>query len=238
MVNKQHGEFVYAGDARVTGSSIALSRDELHHLTRVRRVRHGAEVMATDGQGMVFRARLEADDSLTILETLRDFGESTLNITLICGCLQGEAARDVVDTSVQLGACRIVWMPMKRSQEAYSENKLDKLRRAAIQATKQTGRAVLLEQLQVESWDEALAKVEPSVLWVAHPEIDENPSMNVESARAQTFIVGPEGGFDPEELELLRTGGARVIRLGRNRLRSELAVAAGLAYLRTLTRDF
>lgn len=238
MVIQNHGEFVYIGDAIVNGTRISLSESEAHHLIRVRRARVGERVMATDGKGSVYLCNLIAPETLEIIETFSEFGEPEILITLICGCLQGETSRDVVSSAVQLGARRLWWVKLARSQEQYSANKIDKLERVAIQAMKQTGRARLIEQQQFKSLQNVLTRLTNTNLWVAHPEDHSGVSLpEVEKIGSHGILVGPEGGFEERELDVLKSRNARFLRLGSRRLRSEAAAAASLMFLLTRSGD-
>ncbi len=232
MVTQKHGEFVYVGDAEFRGHLIHISDAEAHHLTRVRRVRFGDEVMATDGKGVVYRARRTAAGDLEILEELREFGESRLNVTLVCGILASDSSKDVVSIAVQLGVQRIVWARMKRSQESNSEHKLDRFTRVAIHSMKQTGRARLPGIEASESLEAAMDSLGKTTIWVAHPDDLQTDAAAIDSFEGEhCLVVGPEGGFSREELEFLRLRHASFIRLGLRRLRTETAVAAGLTVL-------
>jgi len=238
MVTQNHGEFVYVGDAAIENYRITLSEAESHHLTRVRRARVGEKVMATDGRGNAYLCNLLNSDTLEIVESHIEFAEPKIQITLICGCLQGDTSRDVVSSAVQLGARSLWWVKMARSQEQYTANKIEKLERVAIQSTKQTGRARLIEQVYFKSLQDALTQVANSCLWVAYPERSpESKLYEVDNASPHSIIVGPEGGFDVRELELLKLANVRFVRLGSRRLRSETAAATGLMYLLTQGND-
>ena len=231
MVGQDHGEFAYFGDGTIAGGIITLSETELHHLTRVRRARAGDEIMATDGNGMVYKSLLNNDGKLEILESLPEFGEPVFHLSVICGNLQGNASRDVVSFAVQMGVRELWWVKMARSQEIFSENKVEKLQRVAIQATKQTGRARLMNIRISDSLDYALREHQNSTLWVAHPELDtDEASYVLSSPESHCLIVGPEGGFADPEFEVLKHK-ANVFRLGNRRLRSETEVVAGLTFL-------
>lgn len=238
MVTQQHGEFVYVGDAFREGEVFRLKRDEAHHLTRVRRKREGQEVFATDGQGVVYRTEIESSDTIRIVETLPNYAEPRTHIALICGCLQGDTSRDVVDSAVQLGVRELYWTKMERSQETYTDNRLERLQRVAIQALKQTGRAILTSQHLFASLEDTLAIVKKSTLLVAHPLGSALKESAMPLSDFITLIVGPEGGFTEAELVVFQERGAYFLSLGTRRLRSEAAAAAGLAYILTRSGEF
>jgi 16S rRNA (uracil1498-N3)-methyltransferase len=231
MVTQEHGEFAYIGDGQVERGIITLSNDEEHHLLRVRRARTGEEIMATDGRGMVYKTVLNGNGELEILEQRPEFGEPQIHMTLLCGNLQGNTSRDVVSSAVQMGVRELWWVNMARSQESYSENKLEKLERVAIQATKQAGRAHLLKIKTAESLSHSLEALHPCTCWVAHPElVTEKASYSVSVRNAHCLVIGPEGGFSEQELLQLKEN-SNVFRLGNRRLRSETAAVAGLAFV-------
>ncbi|MBL0060971.1 MAG: RsmE family RNA methyltransferase [bacterium] len=238
MVTQNHGEFTYVGDAVIDSNRITLSEAESHHLTSRSPRQSGEKVMATDGRGNVYLCKLLNLDTLEIVEIYNEFGESNIQITLICGCLQGDTSRDVVSSAVQLGVRNLWWVKMARSQEMYTANKIEKLERVAVQSTKQTGRARLIGQVHFKSLQDALTQATNSCLWVAHPDNSSEASLfEVDTASFHSIVVGPEGGFDVHELELLNSSNARFIGLGSRRLRSEVAAAAGLMYLLTRGND-
>lgn len=188
--------------------------------------------MATDGNGCVYSCTLISNDTLEVLDKHPELGETRLHMTLICGCLQGDTARDIVSSAVQLGARRLLWVRLSRSQDQYSDSKLEKLHRIAIQSTKQTGRARLLVQSSFANLKDAIQQVRSSEIWVAHPaESDGGDLETVDANRSYALVIGAEGGFDESELELLKLHDARFVRLGQRRLRSEAAAAAGLMLL-------
>lgn len=238
MVTQQHGDFVYVGDARRDGAVFHLSHDEAHHLSRVRRKREGQLIMATDGAGHVFEGTLDAPNVLRITRELPAFAEPRVHLSLICGCLLGDAARDVVDSAVQLGVREILWTRMAHSQERYAEHRLERLHRVAIQALKQTGRSCLPQQTSAEDLSEALASMNNTPLFVAHPHRQNNDEDAIQISDSAALIVGPEGGFSEAELTLMKKQGARTISLGNRRLRTETAVSAGLAFILTRAGEF
>lgn len=238
MVKLMHGEFVYVGDAQRDGDVFTIPAEEAHHLMRVRRRRVGQEVYATDGSGNVYRSLIESPESIRVIETLANFGESSLRVTLVCGCLQGDASREVVNTAVQFGVSDLIWVRMMHSQEVYTANKLERLRRVAIQSLKQTGRARLTPQVQHESLQESLEAVSDHQLWVAHPASGTGSLPQSLPTSPCALIVGPEGGFAEQEIEFLNRAGARFLMLGPRRLRTEAAVSAGLAFLLTRSDEF
>jgi 16S rRNA (uracil1498-N3)-methyltransferase len=234
MVTRAWGEFVFAPPSARHGEVIVPEREEAHHLFRVRRVSPGDEVFATDGEGMVFCCAVTAERTLRIVESFQEFGELSQPLVLCLAALQPEALRDAVDTATQLGATRILVFIAERSQSRLTAERVERLRRVAISAVKQCGRARLPELVWTESLNEALRQLPSDCsVFVAHPVEERQPFAGEHESRSQALIIGPEGGLADEEIEAALQVGAVPISLGNRRLRSATAVAAGLAFLLT-----
>jgi 16S rRNA (uracil1498-N3)-methyltransferase len=237
MVTYEWGEFVYAPPTARTGELIIPPADEAHHLFRVRRIESGGDIYVTDGEGMVYNCRALPDHTLRILEALPGFGEPARPLHLCAAILKGDANREVVDTATQLGASGIVLFRAQRSEGRLYEDKLEKLRRIAITAIKQCGRACLPKITLADSLDAALTSLPAEcVRFIAHPFADapERSEIGVTLGnRCAAVIVGPEGGFTETEVNAALSAHCRPLVLARRRLRAETAVAAGLTFLLT-----
>ncbi|MFZ5432380.1 MAG: RsmE family RNA methyltransferase [Calditrichota bacterium] len=235
MVVQEWGEFVYSPPAAVQANRIVLPPDEAHHLFRVRRVPVGHEVYASDGEGMVYRCQTVSDTELEIVESLPDYGEPRHPLSLCIAVLKGDTNRDVVDLATQLGVTTVIFFHATRCVGRLSEEKHDKLKRTAISSLKQTGRACLPKIKIVSSLKEALQIIEScQYRFLAHlPNENKKASLSTEIVLngSASLVVGPEGGFTPEEVNVIFESGCRPLKLADNRLRSEVAVTAGLSVL-------
>ena len=232
MVIREWGEFAYAPPSTVREDFIALDEAEAHHLYRVRRVGVGDAVFATDGNGTVYRCDVTPDRSLQIKERLAEYGEPTIHLMLCMAALKGDSNREVVDLATQLGARAIHFFQAERSEGRLQADRLDKLTRVAITAIKQCGRARLPEIKLYPNLKQLLEAL-PTNTSVFMPHTQERRldlSVRLLTNDQVALLVGPEGGFTDQELELV-TSGARFLHLGGRRLRAETAVAAGLSYL-------
>ncbi|MDD5088123.1 MAG: RsmE family RNA methyltransferase [bacterium] len=232
MVKTDRGEFALIAPGAVRSGAIELPPDEAHHAFRVRRVAAGDELWVTDGAGRVFRCRVESFSRLRVMDEYPELGEPKYPVVLGMAILKGDANRDVVDVAVQLGVTRILFFPAERSEGRFAPEKLERLARAAVSAVKQTGRARLPEIALKKNLAELFENLpERGLRLLAHPcERDANPCgafISCESA----LLVGPEGGFSASEIEQAQRANFRFLTLGRRRLRSPLAVAAGLTWI-------
>jgi 16S rRNA (uracil1498-N3)-methyltransferase len=198
-------------------------------------MKSGEEIFATDGAGTVRRCTITSDFKLKIEEVLPEFGETARKISIAVGILKGDGNRDIVDLAVQLGANRILFMHTARSEGNLSDSKRERLTRTAVSAMKQCGRARLPEIGVFDSVREMLAGQTPDITLVlaqqTHAEDRQHEVYQIGSDDSDLLIcIGPEGGFDDEELRLLREAGARIVSLAGRRLRTSAAAGAALSY--------
>src|SRR5215216_4744006 len=132
----------YAAPDAIFGSSVHLSRDETHHLTRVLRLKPGAEVFLFDGRGKEYRCRfLTIKDNrarLEIIEALSNEVDPLIHITLAHAVAKGEKFDFIVQKATELGVSAIVPLVTDHADVKLSEEKsgkrLERWRRISIEA--------------------------------------------------------------------------------------------------------
>jgi 16S rRNA (uracil1498-N3)-methyltransferase len=113
-----------------------------------------------------------------------------------------------------------------RSVVQTKEAKVEKLRRAVIEASKQCGRNALMRihpPISLEKW--CGLSFLPATKWVAHPE-GSPLKANVAGASGIAVAIGPEGGLTAEELDVAVRHGFQTVRMGPRILRVETAAMA------------
>ena len=135
---------------------------------------------------------------------------------------KGQRPEWVVQKLTEAGVDRIVVLRSARAVVRWEDERegraVDRLRRVAREAAAQSRRAWLPEVTGVMGVDDLARALAPLPLALAHP------GAPPPGRQAPAVAVGPEGGWDPEEI-----AGAPLMGLGRGILRAETAaVAAGL----------
>ncbi len=174
--------------------------------------------------------------------------ESPLELTLAVALLKGEKFDLVVQKATELGAARVVPVETKRSDvrlrdERDTSKRVERRRRHALEAAKQSGRA------RVPAVDEPIPFAvfvglkprahEVSVLFAegGGAALESLTTETSERPSAITALVGPEGGWEEEEIELARAHGWHVVTLGGRTLRAETAAITVCALLQHLYGD-
>lgn len=236
------------------GASVVLSDEESRHLRDVLRLRAGEEAYVFDGEGREFACVVaEAGGRrgaarLGVRERVEPPSpESPLALTLGVALLKGEKFDLVVQKATELGVALIIPVSTKRSDVRLRDDRdaakrVERWRRLALEAAKQSGRARVPRVEEPRAF-ETFAGEEPRadsarVLFAerggagldALADASRRPT-NV------TALVGPEGGWDDEELELARARGWTIVTLGGRTLRAETAALAVCALLQHLLGD-
>jgi 16S rRNA (uracil1498-N3)-methyltransferase len=227
----------------LTPGTVTLSQVETRHALVSLRLRAGEVLTLFDGRGHVAHGTLEAERDrasdtgkrrkVRAVVTVRDVQtvpRPQRTLTLIVAASKGPRLTWMVEKLTELGVTRIVLADFECSVVHAGETHVEKLRRTAIEACKQCGRAWLPEIESGIALRDSVAPAGADHLLITHPD-ERAPSLGVwlrEHAGGThlAVVVGPEGGLTPTELEMLETAGGLPARLGDHILRVETAAVA------------
>lgn len=212
-------------------------------MINVVRVRVGEEVFLFDGSGREARVRLAAagrrEATLDILSVGEVDREPERRLSLACALPRATRMDWLVEKCCELGVGRLMPMVTQRSVvDPISRQKKHqrRWRHITIEAAKQSGRTRLTEMTDVLPYGAVFKQVDPAAArMIASPE---SGAIGVAEFRAGLApaqpvfaLVGPEGGFTPEEVALAHKAGCRVVSLGPRLLRVETAAIALAVFL-------
>lgn len=207
-----------------------LDADDHHHLSRVLRLRAGDEVCVTDGRGGWRSCAFTGDATLDPLGEVRHAPAPAYPVTVGFALVKGDRPELVVQKLTELGVDRIVPFAARRSvvrwDEARAAKQMERLRRVAREACGQCRRLWLptvgsAEGNENDSGGQALATFAQVRAGAALADAGGRPLRRSD----RVVLVGPEGGWDPEERD-----GADRIAVGEHVLRAETAaIAVGVA---------
>ena len=206
------------------GAEISVTGDELHHAVRVVRLREGEPVEIFDGRGHCVEGRVAATtrDLLRVaIERVIPSRESKTAIHLAMAVINLEKFELILQKATELGAASITPLETERVEiraERY-RGKVERWEKIIFEAVKQSGRSIVPPLAPPATLDEVLAKGGRKILFDA----DEEPSEGTGTSADLTILIGPEGGWAPEEIAQARAGGCAFRRLGSRRLRAETA---------------
>ena len=220
--------------------SASIRGEELHHLVRVLRLRPGDDVAVFDGRGSGFTGRLESIDpsaaTVRLLEPEDPGVEPRVRVVLYQGIPHGDRMDGIVEKGTEIGVNRIVPVVSERSvvrPRSGRWGKLDRWRRIAVSAAKQSGRLLVPEVAEPIDFEEALRS--PQVRrFVFHPSGGPAPALprdRAAPAEETLILVGPEGGWTEEEYHLSLATGWNAVSLGPRILRADTAAMVALAFV-------
>ncbi len=237
------------------GAAVVLSAEESRHLRDVLRLRAGDEAFVFDGEGREFacvvteaggrgsQARLEVRGRAEPRSP-----ESVLRLTLGVALLKGEKFDLVVQKATELGVSRIVPVVSRRADvrlrdERDAASRVERWRRLALEAAKQSGRArvpsVETPTVLEKFLDDEATAVETRLMFAERGGMSLREFVNVNESRPASVaaLVGPEGGWEAEEVSQAAERGWAIITLGGRTLRAETAAIAVAALLQHLFGD-
>ncbi len=170
----------------------------------------------------------------TIEEELKTNAEAKVEVTILQGLPKADKMELIIQKAVELGACAITPIEMKRCvvklQEKDKKKKLERWQKIAQVAAKQCGRNKIPEITPIENIQNicqlcqeydivlvAYEKEEENKLRYELEKLKENKTQKLKIA----ILIGPEGGIDDREINQLKKDGAKIITLGKRILRTE-----------------
>ena len=242
-----------APDAERTGDLVALPREEAQHLTRVLRLKVGAVVRVFNGRGSEFDGVVDVATkdgaSLRVGARREPAAEARVAVTLAQAVLKGDKMDDVVRDAVMMGVAAVQPLLATRSEVTPASlrrgHRQERWQRIAVSSAKQCGRAVVpvvFEARPFESVAASLADmtlpgpglmlVEPSAAIEAFALGDLDAAPPPET----TVLIGPEGGWTPEEIEM-GSATCRLVTLGARTLRADAMALVALTALLARWRE-
>lgn len=229
---------------QVKDNSVTITGPDVLHITRVLRLCAGDLVTVLDGRGGVYEAVIEnttrQEVRCIVKSKLLLNGTPALRVTIVQGLPKGDKMDFVVQKGTELGVSRIIPLQSKRSvvslESLRSARRVERWRRVALEAAKQSCRLDVPEVLEPASWPEVLDSLPEDGLalmpWEEEHVVTLKAILKGEPVFGEVWVfIGPEGGFAPGEVEQAKLRGVRTVSLGPRILRTETAGLAVLAMI-------
>jgi 16S rRNA (uracil1498-N3)-methyltransferase len=238
----------YCPEPVFAGQEIVLPAALAHHI-RVRRLVAGDTVVLFDGRGGEIAGTLNFEGKKTlVLLGQHSAREAELNgeITLIQALPSGDKMDWIIEKAVELGVHRVIPVAAQRSVLRLSGARLDKRLEhwhgVIASASEQCGRNRLMHLSAPQSLEQAIKATTPEHRLLCDPEAAHTLAEYVEASHQEqkkidvlSLLIGPEGGWSPDEAAAAARQGVTNIKFGLRVLRTETAglalVAASTALL-------
>ena len=230
----------FAENTDTAGDTVSLTGGEARHIRSVLRMKAGDEVLLINGEGTECLSQIVSitDEEVVLRITDRRFcsADPEIKITLFQALPKQGKMELIIQKCVELGVSEIVPLVTRRCVVKLEgkDNKIVRWNKVSQEASKQCGRAsiakvaspVSIDKIDLSPFDLRLIAYENEDELTLKRALKENSS-----AKSIALIIGPEGGFEPAEVEGIIERGGMAVSLGRRILRTETAGMAAIAQI-------
>lgn len=227
------------------GEQLSLPIEVVRHMV-VLRLRVGEEVRLFNNDGCDYLARIldlhKREARVEITGKIDVQSESNFVITLMISLIANDKFELVIQKAVELGVQKIIPIITEKTQRVKIDRyagKLEHWQKIIISASEQCGRAKLASISEIKSMDEALSENKSDINFILSPRhIAIENNLVFDKPYSASLVIGPEGGFTEEEIQLANQAGFLSLNLGTRILRAETAAITAISLLHCRFGDF
>ncbi len=222
---------------QVGETEIYVTGQDVNHMKNVLRMKIGEQVEISDGNKKKYLCEVSAYEEeqavLRILEIREADTELKSRLYLFQGLPKNDKMELIVQKAVELGAYEVIPVSMKRCvvklDAKKAAKKVERWNSISESAAKQAGRSIIPKVSDIVSYREALERAEQLDVVLVPYELEEGMAETkkllhqIQPGQSVGIFIGPEGGFEREEVEQAIEAGAHPVTLGRRILRTETA---------------
>ena len=208
---------------QISGDKIRIEGGDVNHMKNVLRMKLHEKAEISDGESRTYLCEVEAYEEdvvvLHILEEMEADTEPASKLYLFQGLPKSDKMELIVQKAVELGVYQVIPVAMKRSvvrlDDKKAAKKADRWNSIAESAAKQAGRSRIPEVTMPLSYNEALKMAEElDVTLLPYElaggmEVTREVIRQIKSGQSVGIFIGPEGGFEPEEVDAAVSMGAK-----------------------------
>lgn len=230
----------FVNESEKQGNCFIITESDFNHISNVLRMKTGDEILVScNGKSNLCKIKIFSDYvKAEIIE--EDYHNTNLpiKIHLFQGLPKSDKMEFIIQKAVELGVEEITPVEMNRCvvkiEEKKKKSKKERWQAIAESAAKQSKRVVIPKVNDIISYKQFLEKSkELSILLVPYENKEgmkatREALKEIKSGDTVGIIIGPEGGFDEKEIELVTEKNGKTISLGSRILRTETAAIASV----------
>ncbi|WP_458457258.1 RsmE family RNA methyltransferase [Pseudobutyrivibrio sp.] len=223
--------------------SFVITGDDMHHLVRVVRLKRGEVIRVSSADGLNYLCEVSDITSDELIAKVKEKVPSTElsnKIYLFQALPKGDKMETIIEKCVELGVHEIIPVQMKncivKLDDKKKKSKLTRYQTVAETAAKQSKRSIIPKVADFMSFKDAFEYAK-SLDILLLPYESKNGMKDtfdaldsIKEGMSIGVFIGPEGGFDSSEIELVKES-CRIISLGRRILRTETAAICTISML-------
>jgi len=205
-----------------------LSKEETIHCLKVLRHKKGDKVLVANGRGLIFECVLEDENLNGLLvkcvRVFKEINERKANLNIGISIVKNSSRFEwFVEKACEFGVSKITPLICKRTEK--KNMKIERLNKIAVEAMKQSKNEFLTEIINPLNFDLFVKRnIDCSNKYIAFcSDIQKKMINEVDFSDVTTIVIGPEGDFTQNEIELSKEYGFIPVSFGDYRLRTETA---------------
>lgn len=209
----------------IDSGSLFLSTEESKHCTKVLRKKEGDIIHLIDGNGTFYDAKiLIASQKKVLFKPIRKWIETPRPYSLhiaIAPTKNNNRFEWFLEKATEIGIDKITPIICSHSERKVINN--ERMEKIILSATKQSTRSKIPVLNQALDFNDFVKKDQNSDCFIAH--CGQVPKKNLQTLVSvnSTILIGPEGDFSQQEIDLALKNNFKPISLGNSRLRTETA---------------
>lgn len=239
----------FAQHENIYDTHIEITGQDVNHLKNVLRFKEGDSLIISSGDNVDYNCHISSignDKIIAEIDSVDELGkELPVKVYLFQGLPKGDKMELIIQKMTELGVHKIIPVSMKRCVVKLDDKKASaKVKRwnaISESAAKQSKRSIIPEVSEVMTFKQAVDMARAMDVKLLPYECADKMSKTkqliseIKNGDSVAVFIGPEGGFDLEELELAKDAGCQVITLGKRILRTE---TAGMMLMSVLMYNF
>ena len=212
----------------ISGNTYTLNEDESKHCVRVLRLGKGDQITLVDGSGGCFTAAITDPNpkrcAVKVIQSELNFGFRKFQIHIAIAPTKNiERMEWFLEKATEIGINRVIPILCQHSER--KEIKPERLENVMVSAMKQSLKAYLPQLNPLTKLTDFIRQPFEGQKFIAHCEEQQRELLKKRIVPNQNYLIliGPEGDFSPEEIELALKSGFEAVSLGESRLRTETA---------------
>ena len=222
--------FFYISPDNISKNCFTLDAEETHHVLNVLRLQVDDEIWLLDGVGIAYRGIIKNNGQEVSGEIIAEspgFSEPKVKMHLAVGLIKKDRFEWLLEKAVECGALSITPLLLDRCLKKTLN--LERSQKIVRTAAKQCGRSLFPKLNEPTSLDNYLNdKSDLTVCLQSEGETSLTTWQREKSPNKVSVLIGPEGDFSENEMNVIRDNNINIFSLGNRRLRTETAAITAL----------
>lgn len=246
-----HRFFVEANQIDTEQNQVSIVGNDVNHIKNVLRMTEGEKILISCGEEQEYTCEISELNSEEVIASIIEVTESgrelPSKIYLFQALPKGDKMELIIQKTVELGAFEIIPVETKncvvKLDDKKKSAKIKRWQAIAESAAKQSKRMIIPEIHDVMRFSDAITYAKELDVCVIPYELAENMQHTrellgqIQPGQSIGMFIGPEGGFEEEEVQTALKNQIEPITLGKRILRTETAGLAVISILMYLLED-